>query len=182
MTMTEYFLISERLGFRYWAESDFDLAWGLWGDERVTGLIDARGKLSEAQVRDRLRREIATAAASGVQYWPIFLLASGDHVGCCGLRPYGQSTEMFELGFHIRFDHWGQGYATEAARAVIGYAFEVRRVAGLFAGHNPKNNASRRVLQKLGFQYSHNEWYEPTGLHHPSYFLTESQYRQWPGQ
>jgi ribosomal-protein-alanine N-acetyltransferase len=169
--MPDYFLTTRRLGFRTWSEDDFDLALGLWGDLKVTELIDARGRLSPEQVRERLQREIATQQAHGVQYWPVFLLATAEHVGCCGLRPVPERPDVLELGFHIRSALWGQGYATEAARAVIRYAFDVLGVAGLFAGHHPRNEVSRRLLAKLGFQYTHDEFYPPTGLDHPSYLL-----------
>ena len=171
-----YLLTTERLGFRTWTEDDLDLALGLWGDPEVTRLIDARGKLSEGQVRARLAQEIATAESHGVQYWPIFLLENHEHVGCCGLRPYDEERGILELGFHIRSRHWGQGYATEATRAVMAYAFERLGGAGLFAGHNPKNEASRHLLGKLGFRYTHDELYEPTGLEHPCYLLTAEEY------
>jgi ribosomal-protein-alanine N-acetyltransferase len=170
--MPPYFLTTQRLGFRTWSEADFDLALALWGDPQVTELIDARGRLSPDQVRQRLRGEIAAQREHGLQYWPIFALADGQHVGCCGLRPYRERDDVLELGFHIRSALWGQGYATEAARAVIGYAFDVLRVAGLFAGHHPRNETSRHLLRKLGFRYTHDEFYPPTGLNHPSYFLS----------
>lgn len=177
-TVPEYFLTTKRLGFRVWSEDDFDLALGLWGDPQVTRLIDARGQLSEGQVRERLSQEISTARSHGVQYWPIFLLESDEHVGCCGLRPYGESSRIAEIGFHIRSQHWGRGYATEAARAVMAYAFRRLEVAGLFAGHNPRNLASRHILERLGFRYTHHELYEPTGLEHPCYLLTAAEYRE----
>jgi RimJ/RimL family protein N-acetyltransferase len=176
--VSTYFLAAERLGFRAWSEDDLDLALGLWGDPEVTRLIDARGKLSEEQVRERLAQEMATERSHGIQYWPIFLLENGEHVGCCGLRPYDQSRGILELGFHIRSGHWGHGYATEAARAVMSHAFERLGVKGLFAGHNPKNRASRYILEKLGFHYIHDELYEPTGLEHPCYLLAAEEYHQ----
>ena len=177
--METNFLHTERLEFRRWSEDDLPLAMGLWGDFAVTKLFDARGSFTPDQVQARLAQEIATQQSFGVQYWPIFLaerfLAErGTHVGCCGLRPYDLSQNIYELGFHIRSDQWGQGFATEAARAVIAHAFETLKVASLFAGHNPENKASRRVLEKLGFRYTHAEFYEPTGLQHPSYLLTKS--------
>ena len=173
-----FMLTTERVGFRAWSEDDLDLALGLWGDPEVTRLIDARGKLSEGQVRERLGQEITTERTHGVQYWPIFLLETGENVGCCGLRPYDEPKGILELGFHIRSRHWGRGYATEAARAVMAHAFERLGVKGLFAGHNPKNTASRHLLAKLGFRYTHDELYEPTGLMHPCYQLTYDQYRE----
>jgi ribosomal-protein-alanine N-acetyltransferase len=168
-TPNTYFLRSERLGFRAWSEADTDLAMGLWGDPEVTRLIG--GPFSSEQVRERLAREIATFREHGLQYWPIFLLATGQHIGCCGLRPYRSEDRVYEVGAHIRKAHWGQGYAQEASRAAIGYAFQALGATALFAGHNPANEASRRLLLKLGFEYTHDEYYAPTGLYHPSYLL-----------
>ena len=173
---SKYFLSSQRLGFRFWTQSDLSLACGLWGDPSVTRLIDTRGKLTDNQVKAKLAREIATAEAHGIQYWPIFLLANGGHVGCCGLRPYDLSRGIHEIGFHIGSCCWGQGFATEAARAVMEYAFDRLGSAGLFAGHHPDNEPSRRLLAKLGFLYTHDEFYAPTGLNHPSYILTAEVY------
>jgi ribosomal-protein-alanine N-acetyltransferase len=165
-----------RLGFRHWRPDDLDLALGLWGDPRVTRLIDARGQLTTAQIEERLAAEIAAQEAHGLQYWPIFLLESASHVGCCGLRPYDPPGRIYEIGFHIRADHWRRGYAYEAATAVMDYAFTTVGAAGLFAGHNPRNEPSRRLLTKLGFRYTHDEYYPPTGLEHPSYLLTTADY------
>jgi RimJ/RimL family protein N-acetyltransferase len=144
---------------------------GLWGDPRVTRLIDSRGQLSAEAVAERLQKEIATCAQYGVQYWPIFLLATHEHVGCCGLRPYDLPAGVYEFGVHIRSRHWDVGYAYESSRAVIDYAFGTLGVGSLFAGHNPKNDASRQLLAKLGFRHTHDEFYPPTGLMHPSYTL-----------
>jgi len=177
MQAQHYFLKSERLGFRVWETDDLELAVNLWGDFRVTKLFDSRGALSKAQVLDRLHREIETDQKFGVQYWPVFNLISGEHIGACGLRPYQTAEKVFEIGFHICADQWGYGYATEAALAVMRYAFEMLKLNALFAGHNPKNEASRHLLLKLGFRYTHDEFYPPTGLHHPSYLFSREDFR-----
>jgi RimJ/RimL family protein N-acetyltransferase len=143
----------------------------LWGDFEVTKLFDARGRLSRAEVLERLAKEIQTQMNHGVQYWPIFLLTCGEFIGCCGLRPYDRPKNLFEIGFHIRSHRWRRGYAREAADAVIRYAFDTLNVNGLFAGHNPENRVSKRLLEQLGFGYTHDEYYPPTGLNHPSYLL-----------
>jgi len=176
MHSSVYFLSSERLGFRHWREEDFELALGLWGDLAVTRLIDARGQLSEEQVRGKLEQEIVTEAAYGVQYWPVFLLSTAEHIGCCGLRPYDLTQGIYEIGFHIRSQQWGHGFAPEAARRVIEFAFDDLDANALFAGHNPRNEISRKLLEKLGLHYTHDEYYEPTGLNHPSYLLTKEDY------
>jgi len=173
---TANFLRTKRLGFRHWREADFELALGLWGDLAVTRLIDARGQLSDEQVRQKLQQEIAAEAEYGVQYWPIFLLSSGEHIGCCGLRPYDLSQCIYEIGFHIRSQQWGLGYASEAACCAIEFAFNNLAANALFAGHNPRNATSRKLLEKLGFRYTHDEYYEPTGLKHPSYLFTQEDF------
>jgi [ribosomal protein S5]-alanine N-acetyltransferase len=169
-----YFLQSERLGFRSWSDADMDLAMALWGDPEVTRLIG--GAFSRAQVQERLSGEIATMQSHGIQYWPVFLLTTGEHVGCCGLRPYKSEEGICEIGVHLRKAFWGQGFAPEATRAVIEYAFNILGVKALFAGHNPANEASRRLLEKLGFRYTHDEYYSPTGLDHPSYLLASEEF------
>ena len=171
-----FFIVSKRLGFRRWSNDDIDLAVGLWGDFEVTKFFDSRGPLLRERVEYRLHQEIANQFKHGVQYWPIFSLESGEHIGCAGLRPYDTPKNILEIGFHIRSNHWRKGYASEAAEAVMKYAFSTLKIKGLFAGHNPKNQGSRNLLNKLGFKYTHDQFYKPTGLEHPSYLLKTDEY------
>jgi len=164
-----YFLKTQRLGFAQWALDDFPLAMALWGDPKVTRLLG--GPFSEEEVRERLAREIDSMAHSGIQYWPIFWVADGDFVGCAGVRPYKPEARILELGFHLRPAYWGKGLAFEASQAIIELAFAELGAAALFAGHHPSNAASKRVLEKLGFRFTHEELYPPTGLMNPSYLL-----------
>ena len=175
-TSEQYFLKTNRLGFRQWRQDDISNAIGLWGDHDVTKYFDARGKLSEDQVQERLVKEIMNQKNHGVQYWPIFLIESNVHVGCCGLRPYDLSKQIYEIGFHIRSKHWRRGYGREAAVVIIGYAFNTIKAHALFAGHNPKNDISRHLLEQLDFCYTHDEYYPLTGLNHPSYLLKVNDY------
>ena len=173
-----FFLETRRLGFRIWTVNDLELALGLWGDPQVTRFFDSRERLTSKEVQERLMQEIAGQNHNGVQYWPIFLRSTREHVGCCGLRPYRPPENIYEIGFHICSRYWGNGYATEAALRVIDYAFRNLTLDGLFAGHNPENTASRHLLQKLGFRYTHDEFYAPTGLQHPSYRMTADEYQR----
>lgn len=175
-SLPPYFLRTERAGFRWWTREDLPLAVTLCGDPQVTRLIDARGRLGEAQIRERLLHEIALQEAHGVQYWPVFLLDTRDFIGCCGLRPYRPAERVLELGVHVRAAYWGHGYATEVARAVMAHAFGQLGLAALFAGHHPSNEASSRLLHKLGFRHTHDELYAPTGLQHRSYLLTREEF------
>lgn len=164
-----YFWNSERVGFRCWSEEDFPLAQELWGDLQVTRYFG--GPFSDEEVRVRLEREIERMKAHNFQYWPIFMLSDNEHVGCCGLRPYGTDSAIPELGFHLRPKYWGQGLAVEAARAVIHFAFETIGVKGLAAGHHPENTNSKKVMAKLGFQYTHDEFFARLGMKIPYYSL-----------
>jgi len=164
-----YFLKTERLGFGRWSQDDLPLALALWGDPEVTRYIG--GPFSERRVRERLAREIASMNEAGVQYWPLFLRSSDEFVGCTGLHPRKSELRCYQLGFHFRPAFWKQGLAEEAGRAAVAYAFESLGAEELFAGHHPENAASRRVLEKLGFHFTHEEFYSPTGLLHSSYSL-----------
>lgn len=163
------FLKTNRIGFSKWTHNDIELTKSLWGDPEVTRYICASGIFSMDDIENRLSTEILNESLHKVQYWPIFELTTNDLIGCCGLRPY--TANEYEIGFHLRPAFWGKGYAKEAADAVIDYAFSVLKAKKLFAGHNPNNIASRKVLNKLGFTYVRDEFYEPTGLFHPSYEL-----------
>jgi ribosomal-protein-alanine N-acetyltransferase len=165
----DYFLTSARLGFRCWRDEDLPLAMDLWGDPQVTALFG--GPFTPEAVRARLAKEIAQMQECGLQYWPIFLLDGNQHVGCAGLRPYRVEERVYELGVHLRLSFWKQGLASEAARAAMDYGFGTLGATALFAGHHPRNEASRQLLSRLGFVRTHEELYAPTGLMHPSYIL-----------
>ena len=171
-TPDKYLFKSERLGFRWWTADDLRLAQELWGDLEVTKFFG--GPFSEDEVRLRFKRERARRMVHGFQYWVIELLATGEFVGVCGLRPYKPAEEIIELGFHLRPKFWGQGLATEAARAAITYAFEKYAPKKLAAGHHPDNLSSKKVIDKLGFRYSHKEHFPELNMEIPYYLLEKS--------
>jgi len=103
------------------------------------------------------------------------LLDGGEFVGCCGLCPYKLQQGIPELGFHLCRKSWGGGLATEAAATVIHHAFHSLDFEALSAGHHPENANSKKVLEKLGFQYTHDEFFPALGMHIPYYLLTKPQ-------
>ncbi len=167
--MREYFLKTGRIGFSNWTMEDAAFACSLWGDREVARFICSTGKFSKQDVQKRLALEIENSVRFHVQYWPIFSLEDGEFLGCCGLRPHNMEKGVYELGFHLKQEHWGKGYATEASGAVINYAFDVLGVDNLVAGHHPQNTGSQKVLLKLGFHRIADAYYPPTGLHHAAY-------------
>jgi RimJ/RimL family protein N-acetyltransferase len=65
-----------------------------------------------------------------------------------------RESEAPELGYWLGVDHWGQGFATEAARAAIDFTFEEFDVEHLLSGARVANPSSRNILEKCGFQWS----------------------------
>jgi RimJ/RimL family protein N-acetyltransferase len=72
-------------------------------------------------------------------------------IGVCGVEPREGGPE---IGYWLGVSYWGRGYATEAARALIDYAFGELQHETLQAGARVSNPASRRVLEKCGFQWT----------------------------
>lgn len=158
-----------RLRFATWSEVDARLARVLWGDPAVTARITVRGTLRPAETEARLAQEQAHRARHGVQYWPLFEEEGGAFLGAAGLHARRQGVD--ELGVHLLPSAWGRGIAAEAGRAVARFAFEERGSDALFAGHHPDNHASRRLLSRLEFSWTHDEYFPPTRALHPSYRL-----------
>ena len=106
---------------------------------------------------DDARGWIESLAEEG-QGWTFAITAKregGALVGACG---YGKRCDNFveepEIGYWIGEPYWGRGYATEAVRAVIDHLFSVTDLDALAAGCRVTNLASRRVIEKCGFQWT----------------------------
>ena len=146
------------------------LAVALWGDNRVTQFIG--GPFSPEQIEHRLkkRKRLAARASLSVLASVSALQTASTSVAPVCVR-INWKRKFDELGFHLRPEFWGQCFAKEAARAVIAYAFETLRAKALSAGHHPANASSRHILEKLGFHFTHEEFYAPCGLQISYYLL-----------
>lgn len=78
--------------------------------------------------------------------------ADGALLGAIGLE-LNAEQQRAELGYWIGKPHWNAGYCTEAARAVLRYAFEALRLRRVFAHHFGRNPASGRVMEKIGMRH-----------------------------
>ncbi|HSY50924.1 MAG TPA: GNAT family N-acetyltransferase [Thermoanaerobaculia bacterium] len=84
----------------------------------------------------------------------IFAITAGDGgevMGAIGLH-VERNHDRAEIGYWLGVPYWGNGYVTEAARAVVGYAFDDVGVHRVFAFHFTRNPASGKVLQKIGMR------------------------------
>ena len=91
----------------------------------------------------------------GTITFAVRMKATGRIIGACGYQfgPAGHGSEP-ELGYWIGEPFWGHGYATEAAQAVIDHAFTFAGHRAILASCRLTNPASRRVIEKCGFQYA----------------------------
>ena len=94
----------------------------------------------------------------------------GTLIGCTGYRAF--SRDHAELGYWIGKPYWGMGYATEAVRALVQYAFATDDFAYLTVGHFSNNPASARVIAKTGFERDGKEVRECAARGEKAYCLT----------
>ena len=84
----------------------------------------------------------------------VCLKKNNTFIGWCGFKKHPSYTD---LGFRFMEEHWNQGFATEAAKACLSLLDKPHFPLPLVGRCHPKNESSKRVLQKLGFHYSHKE-------------------------
>lgn len=104
-----------------------------------------------AAVEEWIERNIQRYRNDGHGLWAMVLKSTGEFIGDCGLmvQTVDGSNEI-EIGYHVRRDLWGQGLATEAARACRDYGFVCLRATRLISLIRPENLQSRRVAEKNG--------------------------------
>lgn len=76
----------------------------------------------------------------------------GAFLGWCGLR-YQPDKNEYDIGFRFFRKYWNNGYATEAANACINYGFTARKISSIIGCAVKENEASIKVLEKLGMTY-----------------------------
>jgi RimJ/RimL family protein N-acetyltransferase len=128
---------------------DLDDMAALLGDPRVMRHYPRPKTRDEAlawiEWNQRLYRQ------EGFGLWLLTLRATGEFIGDCGLTPQEvDGTVDVEVGYRVRADRQGRGYATEAAAACRDHARDVLGVKRLIAIIHPDNTPSQRVAEKIG--------------------------------
>ena len=113
------------------------------------GVATMLARLPHPYTIDHARHFLATVDRELV--FAVTDAARGTFLGMCGLRPMDRPRTV-DLGYWLGRSHWGKGFATEAAQAVIDLAFARSEVDCVHANCRAINGASRRVLEKCGFQ------------------------------
>ncbi len=114
--------------------------------------------IDRAQADAGVGRMIAHQAAHGHCFWPVERAADGRFLGFCGLLVSGPGTPIagqVEIGWRLRSDEWGKGYAREAAEAAIGWFWANMHRSTLFAITTPGNSRSWGLMERLGMARRH---------------------------
>jgi [ribosomal protein S5]-alanine N-acetyltransferase len=147
-------LETERLMLRPWVAEDAEALFGMCRDAEVMRHIgDGRPWAGVERARLWLARQLAACAEHGFGKWAVIEKAGGRLVGSCGFDPPSEKMPEFEFGYLFARDCWGKGYATEAASACMRFAFEELKLSRVVARVVPEHTPSRRVLEKLGFEF-----------------------------
>lgn len=154
---------SQRLSLHAPSMGDLDALAAMWSDPETMKYIGKGVPWTRDEVHARLERAIRTQSEAHMTFWTV-RTAGGQIIGQAGVVPIAFAGPEHELGYRFGREHWGHGYATEAARLAATYAFEALHLPELVAVAYPENTASRRVLEKVGFR--------ETGTSHLYYGVT----------
>jgi RimJ/RimL family protein N-acetyltransferase len=151
-------LVTERLIVRDWQpETDAEQALIIYSNAEVTKFIQPPETSLEFQ-RQKLTKIVEEYAQlnNGTGFWALAEKDTETIVGAIMLEQLPDNnrilTEDYEIGWHLRRDAWGKGYATEAGQAMLKYGFSSLNLPVIYAVVKPENQASIRVTQRLGMQ------------------------------
>lgn len=146
-------LRTPRLLLREFVATDFEALHVLLSCSRVME-FSGTGVLTPEQTRSRLQEFIASYATQGFGKWAVTLADSAELIGYCGVElTTVENAPVREFGFRFRPEFWGQGYASEAGRAVLAHCFTALGWSEVLAFVEPENVRSVLVLTKLGFRF-----------------------------
>jgi RimJ/RimL family protein N-acetyltransferase len=154
MTVNDLSLQTDRLILRSWREADLLPFAALNADHRVMEFFPSVLTLDEsdflgAKISQRIRE-------NGFGLWAVEVRGGAPFVGFVGLsRPRFEAafTPCVEVGWRLAYEHWGHGFATEAAIAALDDAFHRLDIAEILSFTSRQNQRSQRVMEKLGMSH-----------------------------
>jgi RimJ/RimL family protein N-acetyltransferase len=162
---------TERLALRPITMDDVDLLVELDSDPEVMRFLTGGVPNSRAYVTERVQRSLG-------HRWIAFERATGAFIGWFGLEPFPDGAR--ELGYRLRKDAWGKGYATEASSALIALAFTELGAERVWAETMTVNKRSRAVMERCGLRFVrtfHGDWqpkFEGSELDDVEYEITRT--------
>jgi len=148
-------ITTERLILRPLTLEDAPVAFERWAsDPEVAKYMRYYAHKSVETTREWLKSVVANEYSDTDYDWGFVLKETGELIGSGGLY-YDDEDGMFEIGYNFAHDQWRKGLATEAAKAMVDFAFTTLHQTQLRGRHNVLNPASGAVMKKCGFVYEH---------------------------
>ncbi|MDX1984857.1 MAG: GNAT family N-acetyltransferase [Bryobacteraceae bacterium] len=144
-------LPTPRLSLRPWSERDLDALHTIFSNPGVRRYLCDDVILPRERIAAFIERSQRTAAANGIGSWGIYLQESDTMIGFCGFF-FTEGTGELELLYGLLPEYWGQGIATEAARAALDYLWRATGFKRVFARADPPNRKSFEVMRRLGMR------------------------------
>lgn len=141
---------TDRLILRRLDERDVDEIFAMRSDPEVMRFI--RAPQNRFETVNWLNLVSSRWASDRIGFCAIIEKRHKQFVGWCGLWRLKETNEL-EIGYAIAKHAWGKGFATEAARVFLQYAFEQLKPEKIVAVAEPENFSSRRVMEKLGMKF-----------------------------
>jgi RimJ/RimL family protein N-acetyltransferase len=145
-------ITSDHVHLREVRDDDIEQVLALVGDERVTTWLSFDTRDRQAAT-DMLRGIIARSRAEPRTEFYLAVTRTGDDTMIGFVRLGLTGHHAAKLGYSIRADEWGKGYATAAAAAMLDFAFTTLKLHRVTAAIGPTNVASIHVVERLGFRH-----------------------------
>lgn len=146
-------LSSSRIFLRQWCDEDREPFAAMNSDARVMAFFPSRLTRAESDATvDRIQEHFSK---HGFGLWAIEVPDVATFIGFAGLavpRFRAHFTPCVEVGWRLAFEHWGHGYATEAARLALGYGFGTLALSEIVSFTSAGNHRSRAVMERLGMR------------------------------
>lgn len=142
------FLKTERLVLRYITQDDFEELKSILQDKDV--MYAWEYTFTDNDVQGWIDKNLQRYAKSGLGYFILEKRSTGEIIGQAALMPdIIHNREYYEIGYILKKNFWHQGYATEAARALIDYAIHQLNLSEVIFEIKPNNLPSRKVAENL---------------------------------
>jgi [ribosomal protein S5]-alanine N-acetyltransferase len=173
-------LRTPRLLLRQLRADDLDALKAVLQDDVAMSAYE--GGLSDRECADWLARQQERYAADGFGLWAVVENATGEVIGDAGItRQLVESDPVLEVGYHLRRDRWGLGFATEAARACVDWCFAALDPPEVYAKIRDTNTGSMNVAIRLGMTVRRRFTVHYRGIDMPHYAFAVSR-EQWRGR
>jgi RimJ/RimL family protein N-acetyltransferase len=150
--LTPITLETSRLVLRWIDERDTEALFALFSSTEVTRYWSVGAWTSMEQAREALQRDLAAYADGTALRLAIHLAGQPGLIGTIGLHRFVDQSRRCEVGYALSPQHWGKGYISEALAAALDYGFAALDLNRIEADIDPRNGASARVLERLGFR------------------------------